>query len=102
MDDEIFNIEAIKLILEHRFNISDIERICEIAMNGKEAVQKVKNNISKNNNQFCNYDLILMDCNMPILDGYESTNQIRTYIHSKKLVQPIIIAVTGHIEDSYV
>jgi CheY-like chemotaxis protein len=43
-----------------------------------------------------------MDCNMPILDGYEATGLIRTYLHSEGLPQPIIIAVTGHCEDSYV
>ena len=38
---------------------------------------------------------------MPILDGYEATNQIRTFIHSKRLPQPIIVAVTGHDGESY-
>jgi CheY-like chemotaxis protein len=39
---------------------------------------------------------------MPILDGYEATKQIRDYIHSQGLPQPVIIAITGHTEDSYV
>ena len=42
-----------------------------------------------------------MDCNMPITDGYEATSAIRTYLHSKGLPQPVIIAVTGHTGDSY-
>ena len=34
VDDEIFNIEAIKVILEHEFNISNIDDKSEKAMNG--------------------------------------------------------------------
>ena len=61
----------------------------------------VVKNINANDLKCCNYDLILMDCNMPILDGYQATSSIRTIIHSTGLAQPMIIAVTGHIEDSY-
>ncbi len=40
------------------------------------------------------YDLILMDCQMPILDGYETTQAIRK---SKSAMQdPIIIALTAN------
>ena len=85
VDDEIFNIEAIKVILEHRFQINNIDRICDYSMNGEEAVQKVRQNVSSNNYLFCNYELILMDCNMPKMDGYESTDKIRTFLHSKRL-----------------
>jgi len=39
------------------------------------------------------YDLILMDCKMPEMDGYEATRHIRTLGSAKK--RPIIIAVTA-------
>ena len=39
---------------------------------------------------------------MPVMDGYEATQKIRDFFHSKELDQPIIIAVTGHCENSYV
>ena len=39
---------------------------------------------------------------MPVMDGYQATEKIREYIYSKELPQPIIIAVTGHCEDTYV
>ena len=39
---------------------------------------------------------------MPVMDGYVATQKIREYLHSKNLCQPIIAAVTGHVEQSYV
>ena len=45
VDDEIFNIEAAKAILECRLNLNQIDQICESALNGQEAIQKVKENV---------------------------------------------------------
>lgn len=39
------------------------------------------------------YDLILMDCQMPIMDGFEASQIIRT-MHQAP--QPIIVAVTAN------
>jgi CheY-like chemotaxis protein len=39
-----------------------------------------------------------MDCNMPGMDGFETTLKIREYLYSKGAYQPIISAVTGHME----
>ena len=59
------------------------------AMNGNEAVEK-----------FCRasnrYDLILMDCQMPEMDGFEATRRIRD-AELKRGAPPVpIIAMTAH------
>ena len=48
------------------------------------------------------YNLILLDCNMPGMDGYETTQKIREYLYQNNMVQPIISAVTGHDEQLYI
>ncbi|HEY9168958.1 MAG TPA: PAS domain S-box protein [Lutibacter sp.] len=58
----------------------------DIANNGIEGVKKVQNNM---------YDLILMDIQMPVMDGYEATKIIKNDI-SKRAAQIPIIAMTAY------
>ena len=44
------------------------------------------------------FNLILMDLNMPGMDGNTTMVNIREYLGSKSAKQPIISAVTGHME----
>ena len=73
VDDQTFNIQALKIILQHSVGIPNAESITDQSLNGKEAVDMVERNIEANNGTRCAYDMILMDCNMPVMDGYEAS-----------------------------
>ena len=49
-------------------------------MNGLDAFEIIVKNVEKNNYKKCDYHLILMDNNMPIMDGCDSSVKIRTYL----------------------
>jgi two-component system, sensor histidine kinase len=57
----------------------------DVAENGIIALEKYEKN---------NYDVVLMDLQMPLMDGYETTLSIRALTSSKKNVP--IIAMTAH------
>ncbi|WP_335009497.1 ATP-binding protein [Nostoc sp.] len=61
----------------------------DIANNGKEALQLLEK---------IPYDLILMDCQMPILDGLETTKQIHRWQESSFASgrRPVVIAMTAN------
>jgi CheY-like chemotaxis protein len=84
VDDQSFNIEAILIILKCALNINT-SLLCVKAFNGQEALDRVITSVESNNYQHCDYSLILMDCNMPFMDGYEATLKIREYLYSLKL-----------------
>ena len=55
VDDEIFNIEAIKIILQHACHLDSTDEICVTAMNGVQALEAVISSVVKNHMKFCNY-----------------------------------------------
>ena len=61
--------------------------IIEIAENGEIAVEKFKSG---------KYDLVLMDVQMPVMDGYTATGEIRKWEYESGRRQIPIIALTAH------
>ncbi|GMM83881.1 response regulator [Pseudoalteromonas sp. MTN2-4] len=62
----------------------------EIANSGQEALTILENSESGN------FDLILMDCQMPIIDGYQATKEIRENPKYNKFKSIPIIALTAN------
>src|SRR5690606_26747868 len=60
----------------------------ELAANGLEALHRATQK---------RYDLILMDCEMPEMDGFEATRRIRAHERENGLVAVPIVALTAHI-----
>ena len=84
-DNELNSEIAAEILNEYGF-------LVDTAENGAEAVEKVKN--SKPGN----YDLVLMDVQMPVMNGYEATKQIRA-LDNPALAGITILAMTANAFD---
>lgn len=58
----------------------------DVANNGQEALTAI---------QAHRYDVVFMDCNMPVMDGYDATRAIRGMAGDRASIP--IIAITGHM-----
>ncbi|OHC13209.1 MAG: hybrid sensor histidine kinase/response regulator [Pseudomonadales bacterium GWC1_66_9] len=60
----------------------------DTASNGEEALQAMKAR---------QYDLVLMDCEMPVLDGFAATEQLRAWEARECRPHTPVVALTAHI-----
>ena len=97
---EIPNPQGTKLLLveDNKINVIVAQKNLEkwgidfdIALNGSEAIEMVKRNT---------YDLVLMDLQMPVMDGFSATRIIRDLPDEKFKSLPII-ALTAASEQYY-
>nr|WP_294676453.1 response regulator [uncultured Blautia sp.] len=84
-DNELNREIAVEILNEYGF-------LVDTAENGAEAVEKVKNS------EPGNYDLVLMDVQMPVMNGYEATKQIRA-LDDPALAGITILAMTANAFD---
>lgn len=83
VEDNNLNREIARILLTEK------GFIVEEAVNGQEAVEKVANGKDDE------YALVLMDIQMPIMDGYEAAKEIRN-MSNRKLAHIPIIAMTAN------
>ena len=84
-DNELNSEIAVEILNEYGF-------LVDTAENGAEAVEKVKNSTPGD------YDLVLMDVQMPVMNGYEATEQIRS-LDDPSLAGITILAMTANAFD---
>jgi CheY-like chemotaxis protein/signal transduction histidine kinase/integral membrane sensor domain MASE1 len=79
VDDNVINLTVASGLL------TKLGYTVETAANGHEALEKVKKK---------KYDVIFMDCQMPVMDGYKATEHIRAFYSPER--GPLMIALTAN------
>ncbi len=77
VEDHPVNQLVTRMLLEH------LGVPCDVVGDGVQAIESVVKG---------RYELVLMDCSMPVLDGYAATERIRRLPH---ITQPYIVALTA-------
>lgn len=82
------NILVVEDVITNQFVITDmLENMgCAVSManNGQEAIEMIQED---------SYDMVFMDCNMPVMDGFEATQAIREELGMKDM---FIVALTAN------
>jgi CheY-like chemotaxis protein len=81
-DDDPINQRVLRRLL------SQLGCTCEVTDDGRQAVERVLSS---------HFDAVLMDCQMPWLDGFDATRQIRAREQGERRTR--IIAMTGSSSD---
>lgn len=79
VEDNEMNRKIVTKILKHK------NMTCDIAIDGNEAIKALA---------VKDYDIVFMDCQMPVMDGYESTAKIREIEGNKR--HTVIVAMTAN------
>ncbi len=86
VEDNLDNQKLAKKLLENA------DYLVDVVDNGQMAVKAAEK---------FHYDLVLMDIQMPILDGFEATRAIRTWEQNQNEERTPIIALTAHALQGY-
>jgi len=84
VEDDFENVTVLRAYLE------DISLSLDFAVNGREALEK---------RRLSDPDLILMDMQMPVMDGYTATREIRAWEKANGKRRVPVVALTAHALD---
>jgi signal transduction histidine kinase/ActR/RegA family two-component response regulator len=94
--DLTFEDLRVLVVEDNRINQMVIEGLLKtihiepyVVNNGKYAVELFKSGTEQ-------FDVILMDCEMPVMDGYEAARLIREYEKEQSWEKTLIVALTAH------
>ncbi len=89
VDDNPFNLMVACHIMEERgFRV-------KTALNGQEAINRAIEQ-HEEGQVFC---VVLMDCQMPVMDGYEATSVLRRMMAAREIEEYPIVALTANNRD---
>ncbi len=96
---EVFDDKRILVVEDNKLNQKITCKIlekknlsCEIANNGKEAVDLVAKH---------EYDVILMDIHMPVMDGIEATKEIRKTENETPIIALTAVSISEELKDFF-
>jgi CheY-like chemotaxis protein len=84
-EDDVFNQSMVKKVT------NDFGFALDIAENGQDAIEKLIQN---------EYDLVLMDIEMPVMNGYEATTYIRSRMGTKSNIPIIVVSCNSDLGEA--
>lgn len=90
VEDNVVNAQVATILLRKLG-----AEVSALAVNGCEAVSLLHDEETV-------FDLILMDCEMPLMDGYEATELIRDWEQKNNKKRTLIYALTAHALDEHI
>ncbi len=75
VDDEPYNLLGLQIVIQQT-GFKNLDQLIDKASNGEQALDLVKDAFKMKK---FSYGLIFMDCSMPIMNGYDATEAIRTF-----------------------
>ena len=92
-EDNLVNQIVIKTML------TKLKTQVTLANDGQEALDLYRNSFDKGQST---YHVIFMDCEMPVLNGFDASRAIRAFEHQQDVVRTPIFAVTAHALSEYI